>query len=174
MVLLIVNHIVHFLFSLHKTPKKRGKMFFEYLSSSNSPQMYVEKADPSDNTWSALIRGCITSVCYTDIPIVLMAIFHFLNLMIMIFSRKHTYLSTIYFAGIVFLIAMTPSLNNYMMSNWDKYGFSFCYFDESMAFILIFWAFPLTICCLVMIITLLIDIIRQYIVGKVPEKANLS
>ena len=133
--------------------------------------MQVEKAVPNEGTWSEAIRGCITSVCFTDVPVVLALIFHIITLIILIFYRKHAYLSTLYFAGIVLLIAATPNINSYMMENWDKFGFSFCYFDESMAFILIFWAAPLTICCIFMIFSLLMDIIRQYIVGKAPEKA---
>ena len=133
--------------------------------------MQAEKAVPNEVTLSETIRGCITSVCFTDVPVILAFIFHVITLIIMIYYRKHTYLSTAYFAGIVFLIAITPTINNYMMENWDKFGFSFCYFDESMVFIYIFWAAPLTICCMVMIFSLLVDIIRQYIVGKAPEKA---
>lgn len=132
--------------------------------------MYVENAVPNEYSWLEEAKGIVKSVNYSDVPIFLTLFFHVISLAFLIFSRKHTYVSSVYFVILVFLISMTPKINYYMLENWNRFGFTVNYFDKSYVFIMVFWVLPLSSCCIIMMTMLVIDIIRSFFVGRASYK----
>lgn len=117
-------------------------------------------------TWAAAIKGTILSVDFADPMVLVLILFHFASLIFMIMTRKHIYISSFYFLFVVVLISATPKLNLYMMANWEKIGFNYCYFDETYMFLYVFWAFPLVIDCIILILFMIFDGLYQYIYGR--------
>jgi len=128
-----------------------------------SPGIYEIGADPS---WFKMIFDVLKSVCYTDTPIILTIIFHFVIFSTLLRNRKKIIISSFLFGALCFLIVLTPKINSYLMESWDKMHFSVNYFDESCIFMFLFWTMPLMMTAIVMLMIMVFEITIQFITRR--------
>lgn len=117
--------------------------------------------DDNEISIISLILAKISTVNFSDPPILVLLIFHIISLFFIILTRNHAILSTACFIISGFSILSTPNINKFLNEHYSDFYFSEPYFDESCIFIFIFWTFPIAFNCLVCITIMFFSIVKQ-------------
>lgn len=118
-------------------------------------------------------RTVLSSVNYTDLPIIGIFIYHIIEFIIALNIYKTRFNRTIMFAYCIIFYAYGDTIQDYCKLNYSKLRFSRDYFDKQKTFLFLFIQLPTIMAGLVLVYGLLTDYIDAYAKPKKQQvKSN--
>jgi hypothetical protein len=142
-----------------------GQVFGENFGDQGIPDMM--KVD---------VAGILLKVTFTDLPIILLVSFHAIVFLIAVLVRSHHLWRIVVFVFCMVFALISEKLGSILSENWQNFGFSDDYFDETGVFVLFFFALPPIFTCIFLLSHLIGRIGGRMIDGYVapPQAAKVQ
>lgn len=128
--------------------------FFDFSSNNIPPEMNVD------------INAILSKVKYSDKPIIALIVYHIIVFLVAFLLRSHRIYRTIAFVYCMIFALLSEFIGKLIQANWQLLGFSDNYFDEDGVFLLVFFALPPIVTCILLLSHLIGDIVNRYCARK--------
>lgn len=136
--------------------------FFDFSSNNIPPEMNVD------------INAVLSKVQYSDKPIIALIVYHIIVFLVAFLLRSHRIYRTIAFAYCMIFALLSEFIGKLIQANWQFLGFSDNYFDEDGVFLLVFFALPPIVTCILLLSHLIGDIVNRYCARKMMKQQQLN
>lgn len=136
------------------------------MSTEGKPLVFEIESAP---TTMGLLLKQLVDVSYTDFGILGLILFHMCWFVLHLKARNHLTMTSLQFMISCYSVYITQSLNSFMSDHWQMFGMSKNYFDSNCTFAFLFWALPMSILCVLIILGLFVDLCKSIAVHRYFE-----